>query len=132
MSATGLGHANLRAPAATIEQLRRFYIDIVGLHAGVRPQFSSGSSGHWLYAGNRAVLHLTVTADCAVTAQPPGVFNHIAFDCDDLDAAKARLDAAGITYRIDVVDELQQVQLFLADPTGVGVELTFTNGGAIT
>lgn len=51
--------------------------------------------------------------------------NHLAFDCDDLAATKTRLDAAGISYQTDRVDELAQVQLFFSDPTGIGVELTF-------
>lgn len=130
MAVTGLGHVNLRAPAAALEQLRRFYVDIVGLREGPRPTFRSGSHGHWLYAGALPVLHLT----CAPAApeptpgkprvQRPG-FDHFAFDCSDLAATRARLDTAGIEYSVDVVAELQQVQLFLADPLGTGVELTF-------
>lgn len=126
MAVTGLGHVNLRVPAETIERLRRFYIDVVGLHEDTRPNFRSGSTGYWLYAGDRAVLHLTVAAGRAATAQPPGVFDHLAFDCDDLAATRTRLDGAGIHYQTDYVDELTQVQLFFRDPAGVGVELTFT------
>lgn len=125
MTTRGLGHVNLRASADTLERLRRFYIDVVGLHEGPRPTFRSGSRGYWLYAGDRAVLHLTLATDGAAT-QPAGVFNHLAFDCDDLDGTRARLDAAGFTYEVDGVDALQQVQLFLTDPAGIGVELTFS------
>lgn len=123
----GIGHANLRAPADLIETLRRFYVDVIGLREGPRPAFRSGSRGYWLYAGDRDVLHLTVAReDGALQTQPPGVFNHIAFDCDDVDATRARLAALGIDYELDVVDELRQVQLFLTDPVGIGIELTFT------
>lgn len=127
MTARGIGHVNFRAPAETIERLRRFYIDIVGLHEGPRPQFRSGSRGHWLYAGTDAVLHLTIAPDASTGTQPPGVFNHLAFDCDDLESTRARLDAGGAPYEVDMVDELHQVQLFLTDPAGIGIELTFTN-----
>ncbi|HEX5353356.1 MAG TPA: VOC family protein [Rhodanobacteraceae bacterium] len=127
MSVHGIGHVNLRAAAETIERLRRFYVDVIGLREGPRPEFRSASRGHWLYAGENAVLHLTMAATGGATAQSPGVFNHLAFDCDDLDAVRARLDDAGVAYETDVVDELGQTQLFLTDPAGIGVELTFTN-----
>lgn len=58
MSIRGVGHVNLRAPAAMIERLRLFYIDVVGLCEGARPVFRSGSRGHWLYADDTDVVHL--------------------------------------------------------------------------
>jgi len=121
----GIGHANLRAPAAMIERLRRLYIEVVGLTEGPRPQFRSGSHGYWLYAGSTDVLHLSIARDNAPLSKSNGAFNHLAFACDDLTATRARLDAARIPYKVDVVDEREQVQLFLTDPAGMGVELTF-------
>ncbi|HEY9110225.1 MAG TPA: VOC family protein [Rhodanobacteraceae bacterium] len=126
MAVHGIAHLNLRASAQTIERLRRFYVDVIGLREGPRPAFRSGSRGYWLYAGTRAVLHLTIAQDGGATVQPRGVFNHLAFDCDDPDATRARLDAAGVAYSIGAVDDLNQIQLFLTDPAGIGVELTFT------
>lgn len=125
VTAHGIGHANLRAPAWMVERLRRFYLDVVGLREGPRPAFRSGSRGHWLYAGDRDVLHLTIGRDDEPAGQARGAFNHLAFACGDLPAMRARLDAAGIAYTTDVVDELRQTQLFLSDPAGIGVELTF-------
>jgi catechol-2,3-dioxygenase len=125
MSVRGIGHANLRGPAAMIEQLRRFYTDVVGLREGPRPRFRSGSRGHWLYAGDTDVLHLSIARDEAPVSNSNGAFNHLAFACDDLAATRARLDAARIPHEADTVDELRRVQLFLHDPSGMGVELTF-------
>lgn len=126
MTVRGLGHVNLRASAEAIERLRRFYVDVIGLREGPRPVFRSGSSGYWLYAGDAAVMHLLIARSGGEGRQPQGVFNHFAFDCDGLESTRARLDAAGIEYETDIVDELHQVQLFLTDPVGIGVELTFT------
>ena len=126
MTMRRLGHVNLRASAETIERLRRFYVDVVGLREGARPTFRSGSRGYWLYAGEIAVLHLLIARDGGASVQPSGVFNHLAFDCDDLETTRTRLNATGIAYETDIVDELHQVQLFLTDPVGIGVELTFT------
>lgn len=123
---SGLGHVNFRAPAAMIERLRRFYVDVVGLREGPRPAFRSGSRGHWLYAGDTDVMHLTIAGDNEPASANQSCLNHLAFDCNELDATRARLDAAHIPHTTDIVDELDQVQLFLTDPAGLGVELTFT------
>ncbi|HUA79919.1 MAG TPA: VOC family protein [Dyella sp.] len=122
----GVDHINLRAPAPLLEKLRRFYIDIIGLEEGSRPTFRSGSRGYWLYAGDKPIVHLTAHGEDDAAAQSTGWFNHVAFDCADLRAVRARLDAADIPYRIDVVDMLEQVQLFLTDPAGIRVELNFS------
>ena len=122
----GLAHANIRAPQAMIARLRRFYIDVVGLHEGPRPAFRSGSRGHWLYAGETDVLHLTIAGPGDTSAAPTGHLNHLAFACTDLAATRARLDAAGLAYETDEVDELGQVQLFLTDPCGLDIELNFS------
>lgn len=101
----GLAHANIRASEAMIERPRRFHIDVVGLHEGPRPAFPSGSRGHWLYAGQTDVLHLTIAGPGEAPPAPTGHLNHLAFACTDLAAARARLDAAGLTYEVDEVDE---------------------------
>lgn len=121
----GLAHANIRAPEAMIERLRRFYIDLVGLRQGLRPAFRSGSRGYWLYAGDTDVLHLTIAGPGDAAPQATGFLNHLAFACTDLAATRARLDAAGLAYELDAVDELGQVQLFLTDPCGLHIELNF-------
>ena len=59
MGVRGIDHVNLRAPADLVERLRRFYTDLIGLREGPRPTPRSGSRGHWLYAGERAVGRIT-------------------------------------------------------------------------
>jgi catechol 2,3-dioxygenase-like lactoylglutathione lyase family enzyme len=121
----GLDHINLRAPADVIEQVRAFYIDVIGLREGPRPAFRSGSHGHWLYAGDTAVLHLSIGPRIEPGDRPNGYFSHFALACSDLAAARERLDAAAVRYSIDVIEERNQVQLFTVDPAGVVLELDF-------
>ncbi|SEI49729.1 VOC family protein [Frateuria terrea] len=121
----GLAHANIRAPEAMIERLRCFYIDLIGLRPGPRPAFRSGSRGYWLYAGEIDVLHLSIAGPGDAQPAVTGHFNHLAFACTDLAAVRARLDAAALAYEVDEVDEPHQVQLFLTDPSGLGIELSF-------
>ncbi|NKZ37941.1 MULTISPECIES: VOC family protein [Oleiagrimonas] len=122
-----IGHINLRASETMIERLRAFYREVVGLREGPRPHFRSGSRGYWLYAGDRDVMHLTIDPHDADVAPPRDTaFNHIAFACRGLSDTLLRLREAGIDFVVDQVDALQQVQLFLTDPAGTAVELTFT------
>ena len=123
---SGLDHINFRAPEAMIEQLRAFYRDLIGLSDGPRPAFRS--RGYWLYAGGRDVLHLTITADeggAPVRPARTGWLDHIAWACTDADAVRARLDAAAVSYEVDEVPGSGQLQIFLTDPAGIGVELNF-------
>lgn len=125
MSATigGLVHVNLRGPEELIERLRRFYRDVIGLSDGPRPPFRS--RGYWLYGSGRDLLHLTIDPGAA-PARGSGCLDHVAFAVTDLAATLERLDAAGVAYERDEVPSLGQVQLFLTDPAGVGIELNFT------
>lgn len=125
MSTLGIDHVNLQASAGMIEKLRGFYVDIVGLREGPRPNFRSGSHGHWLYAGDVDVLHLSIRDGGVSAPCDTGAFGHMAFACDGLSATRNRLDAEGIPYETGTVHERHLVQLFLTDPAGVGVELTF-------
>jgi catechol 2,3-dioxygenase-like lactoylglutathione lyase family enzyme len=121
----GLDHVNLRAPADVIERVRQFYIDVIGLREGPRPAFRSGSHGYWLYAGETPLLHLSIGPRIEPSERPASYFNHYALTCSDLAAARERLDAAGVRYSIDIIEDRNQVQIFTADPAGIVVELDF-------
>jgi len=128
MAVINLDHINLRAKHEMLEQLRNFYSRVVGLTEGKRPPFRE--VGYWLYAGDRAVLHLSL-ADDSEDCQP-GVrttFNHMAFACTGQSAVEERLSASGIEYTIQRVPETDLVQLFFQDPAGNTVEMSFSSKG---
>jgi catechol 2,3-dioxygenase-like lactoylglutathione lyase family enzyme len=121
----GLAHINLSAPQDMIERLRLFYRDVIGLDDGPRPAFRS--RGYWLYGGERDLVHLTIEPESSAAAEPAatGWFNHVAFALTDFEAARRRLDAARVDYEIDGVPGGGEMQIFLRDPAGIGVELNF-------
>ena len=123
----GLDHYNLRAPRALLDELRTFYCEIVGLTVGERPAFRS--FGYWLYAGGRAVVHLTESAPGESVA-PGTTFSHAAFSCRGHTAYARRLARLGVRHEVTQVPHTGQVQLFLEDPAGNGVELLFVDGDA--
>lgn len=124
MPAIAFSHYNLRAPRPLLEELRAFYCDVVGLEVGHRPPFRS--FGYWLYAGERAVLHLSEAgAGEDRPSQPLGTFDHAAFSCSGREEYERDLHRRGVDYRLVAVPGTRQVQIFLKDPAGNGVELNF-------
>lgn len=53
----------------------------------------------------------------------PGGWNRISLPVDDLDAEVARLRAAGVRFRNDIVDGVAGRQILAEDPAGNPVEL---------
>jgi hypothetical protein len=105
MAVQSLHHFNIRAPQAELLAL----------------------------CGAYPVLHLTVAP---ASESLPGVgdrhsaADHIAFRCSDLEGALERLRRHGVAHSIDKVPLVNEVQIFLRDPSGVGVELNFADAGA--
>ncbi|RQZ71318.1 VOC family protein [Burkholderia sp. Bp9004] len=128
MSVIGLNHYNLRADRATLDTLRDFYVNVVGLQPGYRPPFQS--NGYWLYAGAQAILHLSEARPGEV--RPPHVvntFDHMAFSCENAADMERRLADAQVRYSRTYVPLTRQLQLFFTDPAGNGVELNFAEAG---
>jgi glyoxylase I family protein len=122
MSVIRFAHYNLRAPRPLLEQLRDFYVQVVGLHVGDRPAFQK--FGYWLYAEGKPVLHL-VESGTAGAPDAHSSFSHAAYDCSDLEQTEQLLTRQGISFRRSQVPETGEPQLFLTDPAGNGVELIF-------
>lgn len=120
MTVLGIDHINVSGDAALVEATRRFYVDVLGLEEGHRPNFRS--RGFWLYAHGHPIVHLTETSDVAGST---GAFNHIALACTDAPAMIARLQRAGVEHRVTGVPDGGAVQIFLRDPAGIAVELNF-------
>ena len=124
MPVSKLDHINLKAPRDLLDQLREFYCDVVGLSVGDRPPFSE--FGYWLYAGKQAVVHLSLAGDDeACSTDVKTTFGHTAFACTGRSTVERRLSEMDIDYREARVPESGQIQLFLQDPAGNGVELSF-------
>ena len=109
---------------ADLDRAVAFYESAIGLKRGKRPDFNF--PGAWLYAGERPIVHL-FTEDGA-TPTRTGAFDHIAFTANGIDETRKRLDALGITYRHQGVPGTGMQQLFLTDPDGIRIELTFAKG----
>lgn len=123
MNVIALNHANIRAPQPLLDEVRDFYINILGLQPGWRPEVPV--HGYWLYSGEHPVIHLMEDQRPLdqITSLEASFIDHIAFTCDNLSALEAHLVETGVQYQR--TDLSGAVQLLLRDPTGLGIELIF-------
>jgi predicted enzyme related to lactoylglutathione lyase len=124
MKVSGLNHFNITASPQLIERVKQFYIEVVGLSIGPRAHLDH--DGYWLYAGPFPILHLSAKSGMPEESSQ-NFFNHISLSCTGLAAAIAKLTAAGIPHRVLEIPDCEQTQIFMTDPAGLGVELTFFN-----
>ena len=132
MSLEKLDHFLVRA--ADLAATKAFYKDVLGLSSGHRPPFPF--PGDWLYLGDSPCVHLVGVADDAAwsaylddgggtaeAAVGSGAVDHISFRAGDLDGMLERFEALGGAVRRRDVPGLKQ--LFIEDPKGITIELTF-------
>ena len=124
MSLNYLDHVNIRT--ARLPEMTAFYGEVLGLREGPRPPFEIG--GAWLYCGQRAAVHL-VEVSRRPRAEEPAI-EHFAFRATGLRAFLDRLVARAINHEISVVPEWELRQVFLRDPDGNHIEVTFAAGEA--
>ncbi len=124
MRVSGLNHFNITASPPLIEQVKQFYLDIIGLTIGPRAHLDH--EGYWLYAGEVPILHLSACQNIEqVALSQKGYFNHISLSCVGLQAAIAKMIATQTPYQLIQLSDIHQTQIFLKDPADIGVELTF-------
>jgi catechol 2,3-dioxygenase-like lactoylglutathione lyase family enzyme len=118
--------------AADMDVSRDFYRDAIGLTVGPRPPLAF--PGHWLYAGDVAVIHVaargpyaehaaTLGAEVSRSADGRGPIDHVALAADDHDEVLGRLDALGLAYLQNEIPGVGIRQVFVEDPDGVRVEI---------
>ena len=123
---SAINHYNLRSDQEMMERLKIFYIDIVGLQLGFRPPFES--TGYWLYAEKKDVLHLSSSKESIKNLiNINTTFDHMAFTADYRDKFIEILNKNLIPFKERHVPEINTEQLFFKDPAGNGIELIFPN-----
>ncbi len=119
MAISGMNHFTVLTH--DLEATRQFYIGILGLKDGYRPDL--GFPGAWLYVGDRAVLH--VIAGRPVPDPPARVLVHNAISANKITYTRATVKERGIEYVLRKQNDSGTWQLFCYDPSGARVELDF-------
>jgi len=134
-----LNHFSIRT--TDLESSRRFYVDVLGLSVGPRPDFPF--PGLWMYRGDHGDVANAAVHIIGIDRGDPnglkqylgerdegalagsGAVDHIAFVADGLAAMLAHLGRLGVAYRERTVPSIGLHQLFLEDPNGVMIELNY-------
>jgi len=117
-----LDHFNIRAPKEKLQEVKDFYIDVLGFKTGFRPQLSG--PGEWLYAGDNAMVHLSEDEERA-TRKGKDFLDHLAFRCVGVNEYVKKLKKYSIQYRPGYIPDIDLTQLFFDDPTCITIELNF-------
>jgi catechol 2,3-dioxygenase-like lactoylglutathione lyase family enzyme len=123
-----LFHAGLRT--ADLDASVRFYTEVMGMVKVARPAFDF--PGAWLapaQPGAEATIHLYAghaarEADGSVQTGS-GAIDHLSIVCSGYHAFRAQFERFALPYRENLVPDTPLWQLFVHDPNGVQLELTF-------
>lgn len=118
-----LHHFAIMAPESVIEDVVKFYGEVLELMPGERPNFSL--PGYWLYSGAHPLIHLTANQGRAEGKD--GYLHHIALRCHDVDRVIRKLEQRNIPYKRIDQEDVRQTQLIVRDPAGTAVELNFAS-----
>ncbi len=124
MLTSGAHHISLAVD--DVEAARHFYGEVLGLSEIERPDF--GFPGAWLQAGS-VQLHIIGRPPSVDVGSPPPnatpLANHIAFEIEDYEGVKARLEECG--YEVMGLGE-SVGQMFTRDPHGNMIEFIKPGG----
>jgi catechol 2,3-dioxygenase-like lactoylglutathione lyase family enzyme len=117
MQIARLDHVNVQTH--DLDATRDFYVEVIGLRVGERPPFSF--PGLWLYDDEVAVIHVTGLGP----AHGSGSVDHIAFRVAGLASVRERVRRMQIPAAECIVPRNGDLQIFVSDPNGVKIEMTF-------
>lgn len=114
----GLHHAQISIPKGAEDAGRAFYCRVLGLPEIAKPEALQARGGFWLQVGDRQVH---VGTEDGVERHATKA--HLAYEVDDVDAWRAKLEQHGIQI-IEAVPIPGHKRFEFRDPFGNRVELT--------
>ena len=124
----GLFHLAIKT--ADLARTLAFWTRVIGLRETARPDF--GYPGAWLACGQpggQAIIHVyaggPALGSAGVVESGTAAIDHVSLACTGYQAYIARFRSAGLDWREFLVPGTSLWQLFVYDPSGVQLELTF-------
>lgn len=126
MQVTGLFHVAIKTP--DLDATVKFYTEVLGMELAPRPNF--GFPGAWIgYPGGPPIIHIYAGH---AAAGPDGkvpagtaALDHVSLTVTGWDECLARVQKGGYDWRAAIVPGTSLWQIFVHDPSGVMLELTF-------
>jgi glyoxylase I family protein len=124
-----LDHVTIRT--RNMQAAREFFLQVFDLQEGSRPQAIHRIPGHWLYVGDRPLVHIIGTNRPVTPVTPAGAegaeaIDHVGFRLDGYAAFRAKLEKLGIPYSTMDLAELDERRLFFRTPGGPLLEAVFS------
>ena len=125
MPVIALHHYTIRCTPHELPSLVDFYTRVMRLQVGARPEIPA--PGAWLYAQGQPIVHLYAHLSRPDAAMQPatGHVDHISFRSRGLKEVREHLGALGVPFAEAPVPGWDIHQLFLQDPRGLKIEMTF-------
>src|SRR5258708_13575364 len=127
---------HLLVAADDIDAMRDWYARVLGMKSGPHPDF--GFPVHWMYLGERDVVHIGPSAKQAgeiqkkylgrtsgKSAEGTGAIDHIAFRATGLREMLLHLKKQRISFSQRRANGQALFQLFFPDPNGIKIELHY-------
>ncbi len=114
----GLDHVQISIPKGAEDEGRRFYCGLLGLTEIEKPAALKGRGGFWLQVDDRQVHVGTEDGVDRYTTKA-----HVAYEVDDLEALRTRLEGAGYAVN-EAVAVPERDRFEIRDPFGNRVEFT--------
>lgn len=129
-SAAVYGLFHIAIKTADLAATRAFWCDVIGLRQMARPDF--GYPGAWLACpqpGGLGIIHVyaggPALGSSGIVPAGTAAIDHVSLSCTGFQDYIARFKAAGLDWREFLVPGTTLWQLFVYDPSGVQLELTF-------
>lgn len=112
-----INHVQISIPVGSEDEVRRFYCGLLGLEETPKPESLRGRGGLWLSVGSQQVHFGTEeVADRAASKR------HVAFEVEDLEAARRDLQNAGVKI-LEGIPIPDYDRFEFRDPFGNRIEL---------
>ena len=128
MITNGLFHIAIKTN--NLEATKYFYTKVIGLIEVFRPDF--GFPGAWIASpipGGQAIIHVYAGGPAlgkeGVTPTGTSAIDHGSFSCSGYHTYRNRFIELGLPFKEFLVPNTSIWQLFIYDPSGVQLELTF-------
>lgn len=129
-TATIHGLFHLAIKTSDLNATKVFWCDVIGLRELERPDF--GYPGAWLACpqpGGLGIIHVYAGGPAlgpdGTAPSGSGAIDHISLSCSGFQEYITRFKQAGLDWREFLVPGTTLWQLFVYDPSGVQLELTF-------
>jgi catechol 2,3-dioxygenase-like lactoylglutathione lyase family enzyme len=122
ISVSSIHHFTIGCASGDLFELVAFYTKYVGLEDGPRPALRH--PGHWLYSDGKPIVHLNALL-AESGPRTTGAVDHISFRAHGLEQTRRFLEEDGIAFSEAPLFGTSLHQVFLRDPGGLKIELTF-------